>query len=158
MSEQQLRSEQMLVLANELGRESDRAAALLAAGYLDHLLGELLAAHMVVAQSQVEEMLYKNGNGPLGTFSARIDLGYCLGLLSGDEYKDLNLVRKIRNDFAHKLTGLSFATPNIASRCRELKGSQVDGQPSSAREQFTKASIRLMVDLILRVENNQHGN
>ena len=98
----------MLVLTNELSRESDRAAALLAAGYLDHLLGELLAVNMVVAQSQVEELLYKNGNGPLGTFSARIDLAYCLGLTSDDEYRDLNLVRKIRNDFAHRLTGLIF--------------------------------------------------
>jgi mannitol operon repressor len=155
MSEQQVRSEQMLILTNELSRESERAAALLAAGYLDHLLGEFLATHMVVAQSQVEEMLYKNGNGPLGTFSARMDLAYCLGLLSVDEHRDLNLIRKIRNDFAHRLTGQSFTTPSIASRCRELKGSQVDGQPPSAREQFTKASIRLMIDLIVRVESNQ---
>lgn len=152
--QERARSEQMLALTIELKKESDRAVAVLAAGYLDHLLGDLIASKMAIKPDKVEELLYRKGHGPLGSFSARIDMTYCLGFLNENEYKDLHRIRDIRNDFAHKLIGLSFKTQNIADRCRALKGAQVGGQPSSARECFRKAAIRLMVDLILRIQNS----
>jgi len=147
----------MLQLTNEFRDESDRAAAVLAAAYLDHLLGELISATMTAEPEEVEEMLFQKGNGPLGTFSARIDTAYCLGLLSRDERGDLHLIRKIRNDFAHKLAGMSFeGTQTIANRCRELKSARIGGRPKSLRESFSKASVRLMVDIILRIQ--EKGN
>lgn len=136
-------------LTQELGEESDRAAAILAAAYLDHLLGELIVTAMPLGPDKVDELLYQDGRGPLGTFSARIDTVYCLGLLGGDDYRDLHLIRKIRNAFAHKLVGLSFDVQSIADRCRELKAAQVGGLPSSPRQRFTKAAVRLMVDIEL---------
>jgi DNA-binding MltR family transcriptional regulator len=143
----------MLELTNEFQDESDRAAAVLAAAYLDHLLGELIAATMTAEPEEVEELLFQKGNGPLGTFSACINTAYCLGLLSGDEWRDLHLIRKIRNDFAHELTGMSFeGTQTIANRCRELKSAKIGGRPKSLRESFSKASVRLMVDIILRIQ------
>lgn len=42
-------------------------------------------------------------NGPLSSFSARIDILMGFGFISRDVYKDLHLVRKIRNRFAHDL-------------------------------------------------------
>jgi len=147
--------ELMLKLTNEFQCESDRAAAVLAAAYLDHLLGELIAATMAVEPAEVEELLYQKGNGPLGTFSARTNTAYCLGLFSKDETRDLHLIRKIRNDFAHKLVDMSFASQEIANRCRELKGARIGGHPSSPRESFSKAAVRLMVDIILRIREKQ---
>jgi len=91
----------------------------------------------------------------LGTFSARIDAAYCLGLLSKDENRDLHLIRKIRNDFAHKLIDMSFESQEIASRCRELKGARIGGRPTSLRESFSKAAVRLMVDIILKIREKQ---
>jgi len=157
MGENQPKSELelMLKLTNEFQGESDRAAAVLAAAYLDHLLGELIAAAMPARPEEVEELLYQKGNGPLGTFSARIDTSYCLGLLSKDESRDLHLTRKIRNDFAHKLVDMSFESQEIANRCRELKGARIGGRPSSPRESFSKAAVRLMVDVILRIREKQ---
>jgi len=145
----------MLDLTSEFETESDRAAAILAAAYLDHLLGDLIAASMVVEPKEVEDLLYQKGNGPLGTFSSKISTAYCLDLLSKDERGDLNLIRKIRNEFAHRLAGISFQTQEVTNRCREMKGAQIGGCPSTPRECFTKAAIRLMVDIILRVRDWQ---
>lgn len=157
MSEErdQKRLDLMFELMEEFKREGDRAAAVLAAAYLDHLLGDLIAAAMKVGSGEVEKLLLGRDTDPLGTFSARVKAIYCLGLLSKDEFRDLSLIGKIRNEFAHELTGLSFETQSIAHRCRELKGSQVGGQPSSARDCFSKAAIRLMVDIILRIKEKR---
>jgi len=154
-NEQKSELELMLNLTKEFQGETDRAAAVLSAAYLDHLLGELIAASMAVEHSKVDKLLYRDGHGPLGSFSAKIDTAYCLGLLSEDEYSDLHSIRHIRNDFAHKLTGLAFEYRSIADRCLNLKGAQVGGRPPTARERFEKASIRLMVDINLRIREKQ---
>ena len=146
----------MLELTKEFENESDRSAAVLAGGYLDHLLGDLIATAMVVGPKEVDDLLYADGQGPLGTFRARVDTAYCMGLISKDEYRDLHLIRKIRNDFAHELIGLSFETPSIACRCGELVGAKKNGRPSTGRERFKKATVRLMVDMILRIRSNKN--
>jgi DNA-binding MltR family transcriptional regulator len=147
--------ELMLTLTKEFQGETDRAAAVLSSAYLDHLLGQLIAASMAVEYDKVDKLLYQDGHGPLGTFSARIDTAYCLGLISKDERSDLHSIRNIRNDFAHKLTGLTFDYQTIADRCLNLKGAQVGGRPPISRERFEKASIRLMVDINLRIREKK---
>jgi hypothetical protein len=58
---------------------------------------------------------------PLGTFSARVDLAYLLGLIPRQARRDLHLIRRIRNAFAHTAQRLSFAETPMAARCRELR-------------------------------------
>ena len=93
----------------EFQDETDRACAVLAAAFLDRALGELLHGFMR-DDPKVRERLFGR-NHPLTTFGARIDLAFALGLIGTTEHHDLDLVRKIRNHFAHELTGLSFDTP-----------------------------------------------
>lgn len=147
----QPRSEQMLAHAEEFDKETDRGAALLVAAYLDHLLEKLLSSVMIDDEKQVE-ILLRTPTSPLGTFSSRVRATYCLGLITKDEFIDLNIIRDIRNDFAHELVGLSFDNQSVADRSRNLLGSKVDGQPISPKECFKKASIRLMVDIILKIK------
>jgi DNA-binding MltR family transcriptional regulator len=50
---------------------------------------------------------------------------YRLGLLSDRYVRDLNLIRKIRNEFAHNIQGCDFNHTSIYSRIQELdKSSQ----------------------------------
>jgi hypothetical protein len=65
---------------------------------------------------------------------------------------DFHIIRRIRNRFAHRLAGLTFEDQEIADRCLNLKGAQVGGRPPTARERFEKASIRLMVDINLKIQ------
>jgi DNA-binding MltR family transcriptional regulator len=96
--------------------ESDRAAAILGATYLETLLGKLLRTKFV--QSPSTEMF--SGHGLLASFSSRVDIAYALGLFDEDVYRDLNLIRRIRNDFAHNIDYATFAEPAIRQRCAEF--------------------------------------
>ncbi|EGR3934234.1 MltR family transcriptional regulator [Vibrio cholerae] len=128
----------ILEFRKTLNSETDRGCALMAAAYIDEKLGELLKAYLVDDPKIIERMF--DFNGPFGTFSSRIDSTYSLGLLPGNVYKDIHLLRKIRNDFAHVSTPLTFDDEPISSRCRELN---LDGKhnTSKPRGKFTRAMM-----------------
>ena len=102
-----------------LSAESDRACALMAAAYIDNQLGQLLCAYFIDAPTLVKPLL--GAMGPLSTLSSRISLAYLLGLIGPNARHDLDLIRKIRNDFAHKSKPMTFESPGVIDRCRELK-------------------------------------
>ena len=108
--------------AEELKKESPRAAVILGASFLDIKLRELIASFLI--DNRVVDSLLggiDGGEAPLSTFSSRTKLAYCLGLLTKDEYDDLNMIRKIRNEFAHKLHNLSFDDQKVVEWCNSLK-------------------------------------
>jgi DNA-binding MltR family transcriptional regulator len=57
---------------------------------------------------------------PLGTFSAKITLAYRLGLVDDRVEKCLQLIRKIRNGFAHATTQVSLAESAHRNRLSEI--------------------------------------
>ena len=83
----------------EINDQTDRGAALIVATWLDEELRAAIKTRFV--NSDFNETRVFEGNGPLSTFSSKIDIGYSLGLLSKQNYSDLTIIRKIRNDFAH---------------------------------------------------------
>ena len=103
---------------SSLTKETDRGCALYAAAYLDRALSDLLFLSLV-ENKNVEKDLFE-GTAPLATFSSRIKLAYYLGKISPSMRRDLDLIRKIRNDFAHSAENLSFENEKIANRCKEL--------------------------------------
>ena len=90
---------------------------------MDFKLYELLKAFMIDAEKKVSELIgsEKNSNAPLATFSARIKACYCLGLISEKTRHDLDIIRNIRNLFAHKLQDLTFDDEKVISYCNSLK-------------------------------------
>ena len=116
-----------------LDEETDRGCALMAAAFLDTELSSLLKRRFVDDPRPVADLL--RSSGPLGTFSSRIDLAYLLGLIGARVKRDLHLIRKIRNDFAHVHEPLSFESTNIRNRCSELALTPFDG--ATPRQQFT---------------------
>lgn len=54
-------------------------------------------------------------NDPLSSFASKIKIAFCLGLISSDEYDDLQIIRDIRNTFAHYLTDCDFTQQRIRS-------------------------------------------
>jgi len=59
-------------------------------------------------------------NAPLGTFSAKIKLGYAMRLYGLRTQADLNHIREIRNIFAHSERPITFATKRIKDLCAAL--------------------------------------
>jgi hypothetical protein len=127
--EEKAYADRMLRFWRELLVQSDRAAAILAAANLETLLEDaikcVLLDHKIRKRVTLFERLFKN-YGPLTTFSAKTDLAFALHLIGPHCYHDLDIIRQIRNDFAHGLeigeppTMITFEAQPVASRCANL--------------------------------------
>jgi DNA-binding MltR family transcriptional regulator len=102
-------------------RADDVGGALVGVALLERQLEDLLRNFFVDAPKWATEMLSATGNGPLGTYGARIRIAYLLGFLSEEEFRDLRLIGKIRNAFAHSFDKISFDKGEVRNWCRELK-------------------------------------
>lgn len=135
----------------EFGDESDRAAAILGATYLDECLRELIANFLVDDSTEVDKLL----GGPLQFFGSRVRASYCMGLISEDEYHDLKIIRDVRNDFAHDLHGLSFSTPSVIKQCSALqlprKAPRWPYATAGGRDPFMVSVALLSFQLKLRI-------
>lgn len=107
----------------EFQNESPRAAVIISGAFLDSLLRDLICSFMINDIKKVNELLgdVDGSEAPLSSFSARIKTAYCLGLITKKEYDDLNLIRKIRNKFAHRSHGYSFENQEVIDWCNSLE-------------------------------------
>ena len=112
---------EFLALFMEMRHASDRVAAISCVAYLDDTLGWALSARFVARGKQWEARVFSGPDAPLGTLSAKIRLGYALGLYGPMTCADLDLIRAIRNDFAHTALPLSFADAGISGKVSRLK-------------------------------------
>ena len=140
-----------LPFLDDLNKETARGAVLVAAAYLERQLGEIVASFLV--EGRPAKNLLEGFNAPLGTFSARSAAAEALGLISADEFEDLQRIRKVRNEFAHNHRA-TFSDPTIAGLCSALTHSAKDYGDIvvGARGQFTTAAV----SLILKFTNRPH--
>ena len=125
-------------LRRELSGETDRGVALFTAAYLDDRLAVMLRTFFVSDQA-VADPLFK-GTGALSSFSGRIDLSYLTGLLSSSLRRELHLIRKVRNEFAHSAKVVRFTDEAIAARCNELSRATLANEP---RLKFIQSAMSL---------------
>ena len=102
----------------EFEEETDRAAVILGAAKLDTLLYQLIGKYFLAPTTGKDELL--DGDSPLSTFSAKINIAYRLGLIDGPFAKALHLIRRIRNAFAHELSGSTLDSGAHRDRVKEL--------------------------------------
>ncbi len=118
----------------KLQQESPRAAVIIAGAFLDEHLRRLIASFLIDDAKAVDGILgtEDNPDKPASSFSARINLAYCLGLISKRSRDDLNTVRRIRNRFAHKIHNYSFDDKEIIDWCNSLVYAQQLSKLASA--------------------------
>lgn len=121
--------------AHAFHNESDRGAALLAGSFVEHSLGTYLRSKMVNPEKANELF---DGAGPLATFSQRIAIGYAFGFLPEEQKIDLELIRRIRNHFAHHPMETSFQTSEIQQRASQLStfSNDTDYWPSDRQHRY----------------------
>jgi hypothetical protein len=105
-------------VVQELGTESDRGAVVVGAARLDDLLLQLLAVFLQPSPTDQDSLL--GTDRPLGTFSARINACYRLGLIDAEFANALHSVRRIRNRFAHETFQSSLNEPSHRDRINQL--------------------------------------
>ncbi len=103
----------------EIADESDRAAVILSAAFLDSALEYLLRTHLLPCATS-SDPLFDGVNAPFSDFSARIDVAFRLGLIDTAFARSLHLIRRIRNDFAHNISGCTFQDSSVMARMTEL--------------------------------------
>lgn len=104
---------QLAAFLNNFNQESDRGAALSAAAVLEDCLEEVIKTFLRDCKSSVK--LLDGFNAPIGTFSSKILLAHALGLIQDNEFQQIELLRKIRNQFAHTWEYLNFESNTIKS-------------------------------------------
>ena len=135
---------EFLAFRKALTEESDRGCALFAAAFLDKTLSDILRLSLV-EDTKIEKELFE-GTTPLSSFSSRIKMTYFLGIISTAARIDLDVIRKIRNAFAHKADSIAFDTQSVADLCRNLAFSY-HGQQAKPRAHFTGAASGLLAML-----------
>jgi DNA-binding MltR family transcriptional regulator len=106
-------------LHKELDNETDRSIVIVACALLDEALKETIKARLLPAAKK-DWCVFTGGNSPISSFSARINLCYQLSLISDFMQRDLHIIRRLRNDFAHDPFELSFNSDSVKSRVEEL--------------------------------------
>lgn len=101
--------------------ETDRGAAVLAGSYVENHLGLYIKSRMT--DQSIAERLFTS-EGALSTFSQRIDLAQAFGLLTEVQCKDLHLIKKIRNHFAHTPKHASFEVSPVCDWASNLVASR----------------------------------
>lgn len=96
--------ENLNLLKNELlSSPSDRSCVIVAVSYLDELLMEIIKLFITIPTKKEDNNKLFEGYGPLSSFNSKVVIAYRLGLISEYEYQSLQAIRKIRNNFAHRL-------------------------------------------------------
>jgi DNA-binding MltR family transcriptional regulator len=99
-------------IMEEVAKQSDRGAAIIYASLLEKVLETLIIKRLRPLSSNQKNALFGR-MAPLSTFAAKIELGFAIGLYSRNAYENLNMVREVRNKFAHKFEPLTFEHKKI---------------------------------------------
>jgi DNA-binding MltR family transcriptional regulator len=92
--------------------------AILGAIMVEHELEQLLRSKLKHKDDETWKMLIAD-NGPLRSFYSKIAMGYALGIYDRGMYNDLNIVRNIRNAFAHSKKLIQFDHPAVVAELRK---------------------------------------
>lgn len=110
-------AETMQKVAAELRRESERGCVVLAFAWMDDQLTCNLRKYLLPSTQQAEKADELLGVGrPIGDAATKIDLCLRLGLLQPNTHKSLHMFRRLRNDFAHLASNISFRDQSIHDR------------------------------------------
>jgi DNA-binding MltR family transcriptional regulator len=97
----------------------DRDRAIVLSTIAENHLTSLLQLLMRRDEKEISQQLF-NPSGPLGPFGTKIRVAYMLRILPPEVHKDLMIVSKIRNKFAHDLSVRSFNDRQITDWVKSM--------------------------------------
>ncbi|GMO96259.1 MltR family transcriptional regulator [Bradyrhizobium sp. TM239] len=149
---------------HDIDASPDRAAAIVAAAFIERHLELALKARLVQDDTYLKDMF--RSSGPLGSFSSKIRMAYLLGICSKETTRDLETIKNIRNAFAHDVLIAGFDNQRINDLTENLENATVNlvirivghddvppqmafpKEASTSRERFIRASQILMFQFV----------
>jgi hypothetical protein len=100
--------------------KNDRGAAILMATNLENAL-QFAISNKLQANEDRRKELFEHDSSPIGTFSKKIIIGHTIQLFRDETRNNLEIIRAIRNAFAHAKIPIAFDTKVIMNACAFLK-------------------------------------
>ncbi|MFN3931828.1 MAG: MltR family transcriptional regulator [Brevundimonas sp.] len=120
---------------------SDLEAVIISVSLIENALERTIRDRFrELSQPEVDDLF--SGTGALSSLSAKIHIGYAIGILGKKAKHDLLAMKDIRNAFAHSAKAISFDTPEVAQKCAGVHhikevGSEYEGD---LRDKFLAAA------------------
>lgn len=145
-------SEESQVWMEDLDRETDRGAALVAAAYLDEVIQQMIRSKLAEDKNAADVLLDRS------TAFSRMNLARALGLIGPKTYDALDRIRIIRNHFAHSRTNLTFNAETISKECGTLTLFELSQHTSiqTPRGRFISQCAILANYLLVRAHGVEH--
>jgi len=115
-----------------LSKESDRGCVLLAVSYLEDALGKYILSYLYGTSKFKKDFVRTN----LSSFNSRINFAFSIGLINENLFKDLNVIRDIRNKFAHSFELIELEDDQIKSMMSRINYKFRDINTTKVRSQF----------------------
>jgi hypothetical protein len=131
-----------------------RAAVIVAAALIERKLKELILGQLAPGLDKGDKDLF-GPMKPLSSFSAKIRLGYGLRLYGDRTYHDLDLLREMRNLFAHGPLSMDFNTPEVKNEIEKFYCHSRN--VPDPRQRFVSVATLLISHLALRQKDAKQG-
>lgn len=140
---------EFLAFLPELSEETDRGMALITTSFIDELLRRVLLAYFI--EGKTSSSLVEGFNAPLGTLATRASAAVALGLVSYKEFAEIEIIRKIRNKFAHHVH-VSFKDASVSDLCKNLvfAAQDYDDVTVDPRGRFSTSAVAVIMNLTNR--------
>lgn len=132
---------------------NDRAGIIMASALVEQALYMLVCSHLIDLGEDTRKGWFENPGAPFSTFAAKIKLGRALGIYKEQTEGSLNVIKNVRNVFAHRALPLDFSHPSIEIEVFKLK--PADGK-ETAKSLFYHTCAEL-VGWFTRVTEEQAG-
>lgn len=106
----------------DISADRDRTAAIMGAAFLEYALKKAITTHLKHDPADPNfDYLFDSDEAPYRDFSSRIRLARAIGVISKEEQEQLDVIRHIRNTFAHSMENITFHTAAVAAYFDDLK-------------------------------------
>jgi len=103
-----------------LMEESDRARVVLVTAWIDHFLKVKIMNEFSKGNAKARKDLFSS-NGPFATFSGKLNAAFCAGWIDADVYHDVQIIRKLRNEFAHTIEPVSLNDDRVRKLIEDFR-------------------------------------
>jgi len=137
-------------LKKEVLHTSDRTAAIVLASWVERELEQWIVIALPRHDRKTVEKL-QGRDGALNSFYSKIHLGYALALYDETTRENLDIIRRVRNAFAHTPQAIDFETDEIRKEVENLNVRTTNSTDpdlatlSEHRRRFTTACAVVLV-------------
>ena len=124
----------------------DRECTMAYGALLDSFLAACIRQNLRIEKADTLKELFQDHNAPLSSLSSKIIVAQTLGIIFPEMRRQIDVVRRIRNAFAHAVQHLDFENETISQEAQKLdcrrmahSGIEIQQTTNTARGKFEES-------------------